>query len=59
MVVLLLLKPPRTLRALGGRSAAGSSHSRHFAAAQQLGRFWSEADFNPGRSQNWIYEYTR
>jgi hypothetical protein len=20
--------------------------SRHFAAAQQLGRFWSEADFN-------------
>jgi hypothetical protein len=33
MVVLLLLKPPRTLRALGGRSAAGSSHSRHFAAA--------------------------
>jgi hypothetical protein len=32
--------------------------SRHFAAAQQLGRFWSEADFNSGRSQNRIYEYT-
>jgi hypothetical protein len=32
--------------------------SRHFAAAQQLSRFWSEADFNSGRSQNRIYEYT-
>jgi hypothetical protein len=27
-------------------SAFGTS--RHFAAAQQLGRFWSEADFNSG-----------
>jgi light-regulated signal transduction histidine kinase (bacteriophytochrome) len=27
-------------------SAVGTS--RHFAAAQQLGRFWSEADFNSG-----------
>jgi hypothetical protein len=28
--------------------------SRHFAAPQQLARFWSEADFNSGRSQNQI-----
>jgi hypothetical protein len=38
-VLLLLTSPPRTLRAVGGGSAAGPSHSRHFAATQQFGRF--------------------
>jgi len=38
-VLLLLTSPPRTLRAVGGGSAAGPSHSRHFAASQQFGRF--------------------
>ena len=46
MVLLLLTSPPRTLRAVGGGSAAGPSHSRHFAAAQQFGRIWNEADIN-------------
>ena len=43
-MLLLLTSPPRTLRAVGGGSAAGPSHSRHFAATQQFGRFRSEAD---------------
>jgi hypothetical protein len=49
MVVLLLLtSPPRTLRAVGGGSAAGPSHSRHFAATHHLGRYLTEADVEPG-----------
>jgi hypothetical protein len=37
MVVLLLLaKPPRTLRARGGGSAADPSHSRQFGKMQNL-----------------------
>jgi len=39
VLLLLLTSPPRTLRAVGGGSAAGPSHSRHFAATQQFGRF--------------------
>ena len=38
-------KPPRTLRVVGGGSAAGPSHSRHFAAAQHC--FRSEATLGP------------
>ena len=37
--LLLLTSPPRTLRAVGGGSAAGPSHSRHFVATRQVGRF--------------------
>jgi len=44
VLLLLLTSPPRTLRAVGGGSAAGPSHSRHFAATQQFSRFRSEAD---------------
>jgi hypothetical protein len=33
-VLLILASPPRTLRAIGGGSAAGPSHSRHFTATQ-------------------------
>jgi hypothetical protein len=36
MVLLLLTSPPRILSAVGGGSAAGPSHSRHFAALQNL-----------------------
>jgi hypothetical protein len=43
-VLLLLTSPPRTLRAVGGGSAAGPSHSRHFTAAQKFGRFRSKVD---------------
>src|SRR6516165_4179067 len=35
--LLLLISPPRTLRAVGGGSAAGPSHSRHLACALQSG----------------------
>ena len=35
-VLLLLTSPPRTLRAVGGGSAAGSSHSRHVGAHHQV-----------------------
>ena len=38
-MLLLLTSSPRTLRAVGGGSAAGPSHSRHFAVTQQFGRF--------------------
>jgi hypothetical protein len=34
---------------------AGCGTSRHFAAAQQFGRIWSEADI---KSQSRIYKYT-
>jgi len=47
VLLLLLTSPPRTLRAVGGGSAAGPSHSRHFAATQQFGCFRSEADIEP------------
>jgi hypothetical protein len=47
MVVLLLVTSrPRTMSALGGGSAAGPSHSRHFAATPDVGRFRTEADIN-------------
>src|SRR5215472_3257572 len=39
MMMLLLQTPPRTLRAVRGGSAAGPSHSRHFVATRQVGRF--------------------
>src|SRR5215472_8709714 len=48
VLLLLLTSPPRTLRAVGGGSAAGPSHSRHFVAAQQLRRFGSKADIDFG-----------
>ena len=38
-----------------GAGARPVYHSRHFAAAQQFGRIWSEADI---KSQSRIYEYT-
>ncbi|MGA9281274.1 MAG: hypothetical protein WBW00_08265, partial [Pseudolabrys sp.] len=41
------------LVAAGRTTAYGTS--RHFAAAQQFGRIWSEADI---KSQSRIYEYT-
>ena len=44
--------------ALATALVASVAASRHFAAAQQLGRFWSEADFNSRRSHERIYEYT-
>ena len=52
-MVLLVTSRPRTVSALGGGSAAGPSHSRHFVAARQFGRFRIEADIKPG-----FYEYT-
>jgi hypothetical protein len=40
--LLLLTSPPRTPSVVGGGSAAGPSHSRHFVATPQIGRFRSE-----------------
>jgi hypothetical protein len=45
-VLLILASPPRTLRAIGGGSAAGPSHSRHFAGLQNLVVLGGIADIN-------------
>jgi hypothetical protein len=60
VVLFFLTKPQRTLRALGGRSAAGSSHLRRFAPTQQFSRFRSEADIQraspePGRAYRRVF----
>src|SRR5690349_25063416 len=49
MVVLLLLtSPPRTLRAVGGGSTAGPSHSRHFRPGLSISAFQGIPDFDGG-----------
>ena len=45
-MLLLVTIRPHTMSAFGGGSAAGPSHSRHFAATPDVGRFRTEADMN-------------
>ena len=43
-MLLLVTSRPRTMSAFGGGSAAGPSHSRHFATTLHFGRFRGEAE---------------
>jgi hypothetical protein len=58
-VLLILASPPRTLRAIGGGSAAGPSHSRYFTATQNSIAFGAKRISTVGRDPQHQSRMTR